>query len=384
VFIPDYLPLLFDDIEFVEALPGQKFDVTVDMNHPGLSGNDGAGDILEVYSGLSSMNKTLNLDINCVHVVTFSESSVNSLTMIGSADADELIITETAAVLPTLPGTAAGGHTNSAFVASGLAPQNPAIHFDGGPGVAEDQFTLVLTTAQNVGIFQDTLQLPGVEPNSGVINVEGAFTLSYESLSPIDVQGAGGAVMIDASLLGRMTELLLSSPGDAFELRGDGGFETTSFRGFDDFLVEPPEHVVLQLAGDYNGNGLVEQQDLDLVLVFWGKDAVDVPATWIGPPASRTIDQEELDAVLVNWGNTATRRPPLMAAGARPAAGAADDHSVSRAAISAARHAAERRIPEESIGGPARSKFRDAVFAQQEDWLLRSALGRRAMGGVRK
>jgi hypothetical protein len=59
------------------------------------------------------------------------------------------------------------------------------------------------------------------------------------------------------------------------------------------------------LAGDYNGNGRVEQADLDLVLLNWG-DLVVNPAGlgWkrslpIGP-----IDQGELDGVLLNWGDT--------------------------------------------------------------------------------
>jgi hypothetical protein len=49
------------------------------------------------------------------------------------------------------------------------------------------------------------------------------------------------------------------------------------------------------LAGDYNGNGRVEQADLDLVLLNWGT-ALAQP--WV----DGTVDQAELDAVLLNWG----------------------------------------------------------------------------------
>jgi hypothetical protein len=54
------------------------------------------------------------------------------------------------------------------------------------------------------------------------------------------------------------------------------------------------------LAGDYNGNGLVEQADLDLVLLNWGQAAASVPGDWV----SGSVDQDELDGVLLNWGAT--------------------------------------------------------------------------------
>lgn len=58
------------------------------------------------------------------------------------------------------------------------------------------------------------------------------------------------------------------------------------------------------LPGDYNGNGRVEQADLDLVLLNWG-DAFDgLPAEWeFERPTQGIVDQAELDGVLLNWGN---------------------------------------------------------------------------------
>jgi hypothetical protein len=52
------------------------------------------------------------------------------------------------------------------------------------------------------------------------------------------------------------------------------------------------------LAGDYNGNGRVEQADLDLVLLNWG---TSLAQPWV----DGTVDQAELDSVLLNWGNEA-------------------------------------------------------------------------------
>jgi hypothetical protein len=52
------------------------------------------------------------------------------------------------------------------------------------------------------------------------------------------------------------------------------------------------------IPGDYNGNGRVEQADLDLVLLNWG-------AALAQPWVDGTVDQAELDGVLLNWGNEA-------------------------------------------------------------------------------
>lgn len=57
------------------------------------------------------------------------------------------------------------------------------------------------------------------------------------------------------------------------------------------------------ISGDYNGNGTVEQADLDLVLLNWGQPGV--PAGWTNDLPDGNIDQAELDGVLLNWGNTA-------------------------------------------------------------------------------
>ncbi len=59
------------------------------------------------------------------------------------------------------------------------------------------------------------------------------------------------------------------------------------------------------LAGDFTGNGAVEQGDLDLVLNNWGLDTTGaVPAGWNNTAGLLgVVDQSELDAVLNNWGS---------------------------------------------------------------------------------
>jgi hypothetical protein len=68
--------------------------------------------------------------------------------------------------------------------------------------------------------------------------------------------------------------------------------------------------VVPLLTGDYNGNGTVEQADLDLVLLNWGQTLTS-PAEigWVRDLPEGSIDQAELDGVLLNWGNAAIIGP---------------------------------------------------------------------------
>jgi hypothetical protein len=66
-------------------------------------------------------------------------------------------------------------------------------------------------------------------------------------------------------------------------------------------LANPP--IDEGIPGDYNGNGTVEQADLDLVLLNWGQPGT--PGGWTNDLPEGNIDQAELDGVLLNWGNTA-------------------------------------------------------------------------------
>jgi hypothetical protein len=83
----------------------------------------------------------------------------------------------------------------------------------------------------------------------------------------------------------------------------DEYFTVMGTSGLDDYtltsLVIPPGGV----PGDYNGNGTVEQADLDLVLLNLGDDGATPPGGWINDLPTGTIDQAELDGVLLNWGN---------------------------------------------------------------------------------
>ena len=63
---------------------------------------------------------------------------------------------------------------------------------------------------------------------------------------------------------------------------------------------------IMGIAGDYNGSGQVEQGDLDLVLQNWGNDTAvtGTPTGWVNDLPQGQIEQTELDRVLQNWGDT--------------------------------------------------------------------------------
>jgi hypothetical protein len=79
-------------------------------------------------------------------------------------------------------------------------------------------------------------------------------------------------------------------------------FPFTLADGRSGIAVWTPDVTLPVVTGDYNNNRRVEQGDLDLVLLNWGKAANPLPANWRGDPPVGTIDQQELDKALLNWG----------------------------------------------------------------------------------
>jgi hypothetical protein len=142
-----------------------------------------------------------------------------------------------------------------------------------------------------------------------------------------------------------------------------------------DFLanIEPP-----QTPGDFNGNGTVEQGDLDLVLLHWGRDAEDVPSNWAGPPASGLVDQDELDAVLLNWGLTSTAGsvPASAALGetAEQLSSAASEGLVpNKAGEYFAKRDHSSRQPPHTISRKLESDLHDAVLSHHIGWAASEA-----------
>jgi hypothetical protein len=133
-----------------------------------------------------------------------------------------------------------------------------------------------------------------------------------------------------------------------------------------------------QLPGDFNGNGTVEQADLDLVLLFWGQDGQSLPPDWMGPPATGMVDQDELDAVLLNWGTMLTAGTPGPAAAALVEASEPIELSASESADLGEAGASEqetKRRPFAPVGAPhdLTPELHDRVFASRGRWSNRAA-----------
>ena len=67
---------------------------------------------------------------------------------------------------------------------------------------------------------------------------------------------------------------------------------------WDSLAIEPP------LEGDYDGDGIVGQGDLNLALLNWGFGPQPTPIGWVNDQPTSIISQQELNKVLLNWGNT--------------------------------------------------------------------------------
>jgi T5SS/PEP-CTERM-associated repeat protein len=181
-----------------------------------------------------------------------------------------------------------------------------------------------------------------LRPGAGVGRMRHTAELMLGSTSRIEIELAGDtpgtthdllesaeSLVLAGSLEVKLVDGYLPEPGtefeiirapdisgefDAVELTSQGGIEFSGRVVYEDsralFIAE--EAI---LAGDYNGNGLVEQGDLDLVLAGWGTDASEVPARWTNDLPQGAIDQGELDRVLGGWGASLVGTASLTHAG---------------------------------------------------------------------
>jgi T5SS/PEP-CTERM-associated repeat protein len=148
-----------------------------------------------------------------------------------------------------------------------------------------------------------------------------------EDFAQVDV--AGQAALAGNLDVGLATGFLPAA-GNSFTLISaaaglSGSFASTSLPtlppGLSWLVSYSSSDVVLSVAagsalvGDYNGNGTVEQADLDLVLLNWGGAGSPPPAGWVNDLPEGLIDQGELDGILLNWGNSA---PAALGASAVP------------------------------------------------------------------
>ena len=188
-------------------------------------------------------------------VFTGNMAEIDHLTVLGSGDADTLEIQETASGLPVFcepTDGPAGGHTSPTFTTltgydqAGATPVD--IHFNGNAGA--DAMAVLLTTSHAVVYTSDAIDTS----KSGNVGIGsgGAYPafgtpqlgISFESLAPLTIVGAGGTLTADASSspAGDVTSLTIAdAPGvGTTSITPNGGsttFEPVTFSGFNGLVV---------------------------------------------------------------------------------------------------------------------------------------------------
>ncbi|MCM2371709.1 dockerin type I domain-containing protein [Aporhodopirellula aestuarii] len=219
---------------------------SLNLTNPGTVTVTGdANDNVLTVSGIAGAADSATLVLDAGPIVTLMSPTPISLDFDALGGDDALVINETAGGLPIFTGVAAGAHTNTAYTTSGLlnraGDQNVGIHFAAGASGAANNDRLILNflTAQNLATFDDDV----AAGNSGVVNIEGALSISYDSLTPIIAVGAGGTYTADASALPAGANLTVAD--DLADIAGPGGnmisgtvgFETRFVSGFDNLVV---------------------------------------------------------------------------------------------------------------------------------------------------
>jgi hypothetical protein len=215
----------------------------------------------------------------------------------------------------------------------GFKPDNPDEPFPIDlPGNLDDDFATMATTIVSIAEEGDYV-FGFASDDGGSLTLEGANFTILNPGAPRAVTNNGQTMEFNANTGNSdtfgwthltpgeydLTFLTWERGGGAFaEVFTGIGSDVATFLATARLLGSPAEEfdlfipVGLQLGGegggegipgDYNGNGTVEQADLDLVLLNWGLPGV--PAGWTNDLPEGNIDQAELDGVLLNWGNMA-------------------------------------------------------------------------------
>lgn len=119
---------------------------------------------------------------------------------------------------------------------------------------------------------------------------------TFDGTRALAVQAAAGAI-VDIEL--RFSTPFFLGPDDISATLSDFRFAASL----------PPTALLAQgattapphLSGDLSADGMVDQDDLDLVLLHWGGRGSPSPPGWNGQPPHGRIDQAELDHVLRDW-----------------------------------------------------------------------------------
>jgi fibronectin-binding autotransporter adhesin len=245
--------LVYNSIEKIVTSPALPYHLVVDMQYLGFA--NGAADT--ILAQISPSGTDLLLAVNAAPLFTGTNSSIQSLTIIGSSDDETLTIQETTGGLPLFlggapvvnntglgGGTSAGSHLNASAdlmletILPGQTPWDSAdvsFHFAAGGGT--DSLQLNLTSANNVGYFSDTI---GGGNSGNLLTAPGTFPalgaptmfMSFDNIEPVTLSGAGGTLLTDASGTPALSTITLTDIGTQTQLVADVGLPTTTLSGF--------------------------------------------------------------------------------------------------------------------------------------------------------
>ena len=244
---------------------------------------DGTADTVDIRlnaAGSGDVEVRIDDGGGAVQVFAGQDDQILSLSVIGTSDDETVVLTETAAGLPSFStldedagmnsialaapsidnsptgnningGISQGAHLGAAFEthidrepvqdANGdldIEANHVTLHFEGGDGTNALQFDFL--TDKNVSYFSDLVDVTDKD-NSGNIGIVDEVSdqinlaVSFANLDPIDFNGAGGNLRIDATDTPATYQLTITDVGGADgdnQIVGDNGFETTNFSGF--------------------------------------------------------------------------------------------------------------------------------------------------------
>lgn len=172
----------------------------------------------------------------------------------------------------------------------------------------------VVSPGESIG----SLTLGGLTMQAGSsIDIEIDSLASYDSIDLLGALSIDPDTTINVTLADGFTPQV----GETYEIitgatSVGGGFGTVVTNGIEMIARSVAGGVVLEvasaLAGDFNGDGLVDNGDLNLLLGNWGSSSV--PSEWVNG-LSGTVDNEELNALLANWGTGSSTAVPEPATG---------------------------------------------------------------------
>ena len=287
---------------------GGVVNLVIDMQFAGFQ--NGVAD--EIFVRLNAAGTELLIDVNGAPIFQGADATINSLTVIGSSDNDTLRIDETAGGLPKFLGqtpavnnTGVGGgtanpsHLNASadLILETLFPagtpwdaSDVTIHFNGRSG--DDRVSLNLITFHQTVYTSDTLD----GANSGNLGTAPGlalpdFAMSFANLAPLNLTGAGGPLVVDATSTPATANLFVRDAllnGDGWsQVAGDGGFEQTFFRDYTQLFV---------VGGD--GGEFIDMEDLDTAttltsVTLQGGNTADLLGLLVGNDISSDTIQVE-------------------------------------------------------------------------------------------